>query len=144
MGRIQSHVKAIDEVMFHPIPAAGRGPAGVANIVRSREEHALYALGTDGRVYTNGHLGGKICHTNYIRGGALSALVSFKIISRKDVQEHVKRMTEEAAQRSRATKARNLYRAAGAVGLKLSKTQLKYLNKISGRDVAKDVDNAIW
>lgn len=128
MSHLASPVKSISDLRIHPLPA-GKS----INVTKAiRYDGKTFILGANGIVYSscvrdNGF------YTLSVWGWATSmvrALARIGVISRKDAETHLAAAKATDEWRTRRERAADFAASARRIGLKLTRKQLRQLEKI--------------
>jgi exosome complex RNA-binding protein Rrp4 len=122
MSHICSKIDSIDNLWFEPIPSKVTAVSKITRI-----DNITVALGTNGKIYTNG----VVAHVAYTAGhdGKLGAVldgcIKLKVLSANAVRQHKEDSAKRQARRDRKWNVERFTEAAKALGIDLSEDQLK-------------------
>jgi hypothetical protein len=136
--RIQSKVKSVNDLVFHPIPTH---PVNVARAVRvggdkrDGKSGVTVFVGTDGRVYSTG-VRASVTYTQDSTGDrlwqTLAGCQKLGLLSAEAVRQH-KAHAEETAKRNALEYAAECFgKEAQAIGIKLTAAQKRHAQKLLG------------
>lgn len=121
MTTICSKIESIDQLWFETIPAKA---SGVTKI--TRVDNIIVALGTNGKIYTNGVVD-RVAYTGGHDGRlslVLDGCIKLKILSANAVRQHKEASAKRQAKRERKWQIERFVEAAKALGIELSEEQV--------------------
>lgn len=125
MGILNSCIKKVEAVRFHPFPS-NKVVKCIDRLIRI--DNCTYAITKNGTLYTTSEMAGKICYVGTAeKYHAIKALVAFGIITQEEARQHgeKKRKEDEAYDQYRAVTAEIEWLTNA--GIELTKRQLARL-----------------